>query len=225
MLLRREWRDALKSGPLALLLPVLAVAAGWLLPPATHLPMLAILAGTLGLTGTARRLWRERRTGCLHRLALSPLPAAVVLGARLLARATVVAAQVAPALAVAAWRQQLLPVPGAPGGWWSLPLAALGATVAGVSAGAIVGLRAERWARVHVSAALLLVGALLLLMPVPPAMHWPAPRATQPGLVQATTLLPTAARLPPVQVVAAALGTGGASLLLALGLADRLLRE
>lgn len=188
MLLRREWRDALKAGALALLWPLaLATGAVWLLPAAAGAPALAALAGGLALASTARRLWRERRTGSLQRLALTPLPGATVLGARLLARATVVATQVAPAVLLAAWRRGLRP-PAA--GEPALPLAlallaaVLGAVLAGVAAGALVGLRARRWAGLHGSIALLVAGGWLLALP--------APGGAPAGLAQANPLAHTA---------------------------------
>lgn len=245
MLLRREWRDALKPGALALLLPLLAGAgAVWILPPAAGAHAIALLAGTLALPGTARRLWREQRTGCLQRLALSPLPAPAVLGARLLARASVVAAQVLPLVLAAAWRRHLLAPAGAaaPGGlpgatsamagpasagaapWAAAALAALlGAVLAGVAVGAIVGLRVRRWRQMHGTAALLLAAAWLLALPAPEGGLLHADPLANASLALGA-LLGGPAPVSPAAAAAAPLAVGAGIFALIVALARKLLQ-
>lgn len=155
MLLSKEWRE-FRRAPWATVVHTLTglVALAALPRPWSVWVALAIVS-LIGVTGTARRVWRERWGGGLPRLALTPLPPHSVVTGRILARSAGLALQFLPLLAVAAIRSaesaQTLPVAHTPPGpWhltsWSLAGAATmaGSLVTAAAAGTLVGLRARR---------------------------------------------------------------------------------
>lgn len=130
----KEWREF--AGTRRLLLLRLAIPVLLLGPllnlPAARLPALAAALVYLGACGTATQVARERMSGFLPRLALTPVSPAMLVLHRALCRTLLLALQIAPLLILAAWR-------GAPAAELALLAPALPAACA---AGALIGLRA-----------------------------------------------------------------------------------
>ncbi len=130
----KEWREFSASRRtllLRLLLPALLLAP-LLQVPALQMPALAGALFWLGAHGTAAQIARERLSGYLPRLALTPVPPAQLILHRVLCRTVLLALQMGAVLALAAWygalsARLMLLVPAMP---------------AAVAAGALIGLRA-----------------------------------------------------------------------------------
>lgn len=147
----KEWREFAPT-PAMLLLRILAPLL--LLGPLVRVPRLsvvtiAVAAGLLGATATASQVARERYSGVLPRLGLSPHPPATLLLHRVLSRSLLTLAQIVPLLLLAPRLISLAPplvLAACAGGTWvglrapSRRIAVLG----GLAGAAVAGLVAAQ---------------------------------------------------------------------------------
>jgi len=186
----KEWREFAQNGRTLLgrlLLPLL-LTGPLLEVPALRLPALFAAIGYFGTYQTAVQVARERISGFLPRLALTPVNPTWLVLQRILARSLLLLVQLGPVLALADLLSGASGVGGPPGGPGLLPLA-LPLVPTSCALGAYLGLQAptRRWA--VLTGLLAVAGAAGLSRLVPDPATWSSSRVATP-LVRMATLVP-----------------------------------
>lgn len=164
----KEWREFVgrrTGGPLRVLLPT-AVAAPLLLgPPNLSLPAFAVLITVVAWWGPGAKFARERSSGLLQRLALTPIrPGSLVLR-KLLARTVLAWLQLLPAAALTAAGGNIIPASSGlalPEWDAAAPLTLLSFAAVAATGGCLTGLLVRSRPRALLAGALATAGAGVL---------------------------------------------------------------